>query len=173
MSGSAEQAYAKLNLALHVRGRRDDGYHDIETVFAFCEDGDELAAEPADSLSFTIDGQFGGGIDPQDNLAAKAAFQLRAVSDLPEGAQVRLTKLLPIAAGLGGGSADAAAARRDVATQAALSRERALEQARIEAERRRENVMAIAGLLLVAGALGIGAAGLLESRGRRRAATKY
>jgi S1-C subfamily serine protease len=67
-------------------------------------------------------------------------------------------------------AADAAAARRDVATQAALSRERALEQARIEAEHRRENVMAIAGLLLVAGALGIGAAGLLESRSRRRAA---
>ncbi len=65
---------------------------------------------------------------------------------------------------------DAAAARRDAASQAALSRERALEQARIEAEHMRENVMAIAGLLLVAGALGIGTAGLLESRGRRPAA---
>lgn len=112
MSASAERAHAKLNLALHVRERLADGYHDIETVFAFCEDGDEVTAQPADSLSLTIDGPFGGGLDPNDNLVSKAAQLLTQESAADAGATIRLSKLLPIASGLGGGSADAAAALR-------------------------------------------------------------
>ncbi|HEV7659496.1 MAG TPA: 4-(cytidine 5'-diphospho)-2-C-methyl-D-erythritol kinase [Allosphingosinicella sp.] len=102
-----EIAYAKLNLALHVRGREADGYHRIETLFAFCEEGDVLTAAPADALSLAVTGPFAGALgDPEDNLVMKAA---RAV-----GAKAALTldKRLPVAAGLGGGSADAGALLR-------------------------------------------------------------
>lgn len=112
MSGAAERAYAKLNLALHVRERRDDGYHAIETIFVFCEDGDELTAEPAGKLSLAITGPFGGGLDPQDNLVTRAAERFREANGTIGGAHIQLSKLLPIASGLGGGSADAAAALR-------------------------------------------------------------
>jgi len=102
-----ETAYAKLNLALHVRAREADGYHRIETVFAFCEDGDVLSARAADALALAVTGPFAGALEGEsDNLVLKAA---RAV-----GAKAALTldKRLPVAAGLGGGSADAAAALR-------------------------------------------------------------
>ncbi len=101
-------AYAKLNLALHVRGRRDDGYHELDSVFAFCEDGDELTVEPADALSLTIDGPFGAGLSAgEDNLVLRAARALDA--EQGRGARIALTKNLPPASGIGGGSADAAA----------------------------------------------------------------
>ena len=112
MSDFTERAYAKLNLALHVRGPGADGYHDIETIFAFCEDGDELSAEPADSLSLALDGPFGGGLEAEDNLVMKAARRLQEAGGTAAGAELRLTKLLPVAAGIGGGSSDAAAALR-------------------------------------------------------------
>jgi 4-diphosphocytidyl-2-C-methyl-D-erythritol kinase len=102
-----EIAYAKINLALHVRAREADGYHRIETLFAFCEDGDVLTAEPADALSLAVTGPFAGALEGErDNLVLRAA---RAV-----GARAALTldKRLPVAAGLGGGSADAAAVLR-------------------------------------------------------------
>jgi 4-diphosphocytidyl-2-C-methyl-D-erythritol kinase len=101
-----ETAYAKINLALHVRRRRDDGYHDIETVFAFCEDGDFVTAEVADDLSLTIDGPFAEGLSATDNLVIDAA---RAIGVT---ARLHLTKNLPVASGIGGGSADAAAVLR-------------------------------------------------------------
>jgi len=100
-----ETAYAKLNLALHVRGREADGYHRIETVFAFCEDGDLLSAAPADALSLTVVGPFAGALG-DDNLVLDAARALGVEAALT------LDKRLPVAAGLGGGSADAAAALR-------------------------------------------------------------
>jgi 4-diphosphocytidyl-2-C-methyl-D-erythritol kinase len=104
-----ETAYAKLNLALHVRGRRADGYHDNETVFAFCEDGDALSAENADELSLEVSGPFATDVPAgSDNLVLKAA---RALSQAA-GAKLRLVKNLPAASGIGGGSADAAAALR-------------------------------------------------------------
>ena len=109
---ATERAYAKLNLALHVRERLPDGYHAIETIFAYCEHGDELAAEPAAELSLSILGPFAGGLNPDNNLVAQAARRLREASGTSAGADIRLTKLLPIASGLGGGSADAAAALR-------------------------------------------------------------
>ena len=104
-----ETAYAKLNLALHVRQRRADGYHEIETLFAFCADGDLLSGEIADELSLAVTGPFAGEVPVgPENLVLKAA---RA---LPQGAgaRLRLVMNLPAASGIGGGSADAAAALR-------------------------------------------------------------
>ena len=102
----AETAYAKINLALHVRRRRDDGYHEVETVFAFCEHGDVLSAAPAHDLSLTIDGPFAACLSVTDNLVIRAAQAMGVPAAL------RLTKNLPVASGIGGGSADAAATLR-------------------------------------------------------------
>lgn len=108
-----ETAFAKINLALHVRERLPDGYHRIETLFAFCNDGDALEAAPADDISLTIDGAFADGLSVgEDNLVIQAARQLQAASSPGAGAAMRLTKTLPVASGIGGGSADAAAALR-------------------------------------------------------------
>lgn len=108
-----ETAYAKINLALHVRRRRDDGYHELETLFAFAEEGDLLFAEEADGLELSIDGPFAKGLSAgEDNIIIKAAATLRDRAGIRQGARLRLTKNLPVAAGLGGGSADAAAALR-------------------------------------------------------------
>jgi len=108
-----ETAFAKINLALHVRERLPDGYHSIETLFAFCEDGDVLEAAPTTDLSLTIDGPFAADLsDGPDNLVIQAAEQLRTACAPSSGGAIRLTKNLPIASGIGGGSADAAAALR-------------------------------------------------------------
>ena len=113
MPAELETAYAKINLALHVRRRRDDGYHDIETLFAFAQHGDQLQASLSDRLDLTIDGPFGSGLSVgDDNLVMQAAHRLRAHFSITNGASMRLTKNLPIASGIGGGSADAAAAAR-------------------------------------------------------------
>ncbi|MGZ8998881.1 MAG: 4-(cytidine 5'-diphospho)-2-C-methyl-D-erythritol kinase [Allosphingosinicella sp.] len=99
--------YAKINLALNVRERLPDGYHRIETIFAFCEEGDVLTAEPSDRLSLVIHGPFARElVGEEDNLVLRAARAVGATAAL------RLEKKLPIAAGIGGGSADAAAALR-------------------------------------------------------------
>jgi 4-diphosphocytidyl-2-C-methyl-D-erythritol kinase len=106
-----ETAYAKLNLALHVRRRREDGYHELETLFAFVDAGDRLEAVPAARDELLTFGEFGGElIDPFGNIVAKA------LAALPHGAgwSVTLKKNLPVAAGLGGGSADAGAVFRMV-----------------------------------------------------------
>ena len=106
-----ETAYAKVNLALHVRRRRADGYHDIESLFAFVDRGDVLRAAPRDdgALTLSIDGPFGAGLDDgPNNLVLRAARELT----LRYGADLFLTKNLPVASGIGGGSADAAAALR-------------------------------------------------------------
>ena len=106
-------AAAKLNLALHVRGSLPDGRHAIETVFAFCTDGDRLAAEPADGLFLTVSGPFAGELlGVEDNLVLRAARELQVESGCEEGAAIHLDKQLPVASGVGGGSADAAAALR-------------------------------------------------------------
>jgi 4-diphosphocytidyl-2-C-methyl-D-erythritol kinase len=106
-----ETAYAKLNLALHVRKRREDGYHELETLFAFVDAGDELIAESSLRDELIMLGEFGRQLDdPFGNIIAKA------LSALPHGAgwKVTLEKNLPVAAGLGGGSADAGAIFRMV-----------------------------------------------------------
>ena len=113
MTSLRDTAFAKVNLALHVRGKMDDGYHRIETVFAFCEDGDEVVAESSSDLSLAIDGPFAAGIAADEtNLVIRAAETLQSTSRTDSGASIRVTKLLPVSAGLGGGSADAAAALR-------------------------------------------------------------
>lgn len=111
----AETAYAKINLALHVRARRPDGFHEIESLFAFARDGDNLGAElrTDGELSLTIDGPFAEGLGAgPDNLVLRAAEVLRRRHGVTSGAAIRLTKNLPVASGIGGGSADAAAALR-------------------------------------------------------------
>ena len=112
-SGLVEHAPAKLNLALHVRGRRADGYHELETIFAFTNFGDTLRAAPSDGLTLAVDGEFAGpaGVG-EDNLVLRAARALAAAAGIEARAALHLTKRIPVAAGLGGGSADAAAALR-------------------------------------------------------------
>lgn len=108
-----EIAPAKLNLALHVRGKLPDGRHAIETVFAFCTDGDRLSAQPADYLSLGVTGPFASALgEAEDNLVTRAARALAARAGVACGARLNLDKRLPVASGIGGGSADAAAALR-------------------------------------------------------------
>ena len=107
-------AAAKVNLYLHVAPPTPDGYHPIVSLMAFADVGDTVAAAPAETLSMAIDGPFGQGLSAgADNLVLRAAAALLARAGRPEaGAHLILTKTLPIAAGLGGGSSDAGAALR-------------------------------------------------------------
>lgn len=105
-----ETAFAKINMALHVRARRGDGYHALETLFAFVDAGDVLSARVAERDGLTTLGEFSSGLDPFGNLVAKALHALPRA----EGLAVTLEKNLPVAAGLGGGSADAGAVFRIV-----------------------------------------------------------
>lgn len=107
-----EAAYAKINLALHVRRRLPNGYHEIETIFAFLDRGDRLSAQPNDSLQLTIDGPFAAELDEENNLVIDAAKLLATHANIAADADIMLEKNLPIASGIGGGSADAAAALR-------------------------------------------------------------
>ena len=105
------EAPAKINLYLHVVGRRSDGYHLLDSLVAFAGIGDTIAAAPAETLSLSIDGPFAQGLgNAEDNLVLRAARALAAAAGRPAAAaNLRLTKRLPIASGIGGGSADAAA----------------------------------------------------------------
>src|SRR5687768_7844711 len=107
----SEPAPAKLNLALHVRGKLPDGRHAIETLFAFCVDGDMLFAEDDEHSSFEIIGPMSEGLElEENNLVMRAASALQARRPMPDrGASLILDKRLPVASGIGGGSADAAA----------------------------------------------------------------
>jgi 4-diphosphocytidyl-2-C-methyl-D-erythritol kinase len=108
-----EIAPAKLNLALHVRGRLPDGRHAIDTLFAFCTDGDRLSAETHQHLLLELAGPFGADLSGEsDNLVIRAAEALRDAAGVTAGAAIRLEKNLPVASGIGGGSADAAATLR-------------------------------------------------------------
>jgi 4-diphosphocytidyl-2-C-methyl-D-erythritol kinase len=104
-------APAKVNLALHVTGRRPDGYHTIESLAVFTRFGDRLHLEPAAADAFSITGPFGPGLpDDETNLVLRArdALRLASASNLPP-VSIRLEKNLPVASGVGGGSSDAAA----------------------------------------------------------------
>ena len=108
-----EPAPAKVNLALHVRGKLPDGRHRLETIFAFCTDGDLVAADPADDLSLQVRGPFAADLGAvEDNLVLRAAKALQQQAGVSQGAALTLTKNLPVASGIGGGSADAAATLR-------------------------------------------------------------
>lgn len=107
----SEPAPAKLNLALHIRRRRADGRHDIETLFAFCIDGDVVEGDEADEISLEVVGPFARAIEGE-NLVLRAVQALNEAAGTNKGAALRLTKNLPVSSGIGGGSADAAAALR-------------------------------------------------------------
>ncbi|PQM29151.1 4-(cytidine 5'-diphospho)-2-C-methyl-D-erythritol kinase [Sphingopyxis lindanitolerans] len=110
-----ETGWAKINLALHIRARRDDGYHEIETLFAFVDAGDALVADVADADRLTLDGEFAAGLcDGADNLVLRVLTLMRERhgADRVPPLAIGLTKNLPVAAGIGGGSADAAAMAR-------------------------------------------------------------
>ncbi|OAN62708.1 4-(cytidine 5'-diphospho)-2-C-methyl-D-erythritol kinase [Sphingomonas sp. TDK1] len=111
-----EPARAKLNLALHVRCRRPDGYHELETLFAFVEYGDSVQVTPAEADCFRLTGPFAEILAGEgDNLVTHAAARFRDV--FGGGAHgIVLEKYLPVASGIGGGSADAAATLRALAT---------------------------------------------------------
>ena len=113
MSALVEEGRAKVNLSLRVVGRRADGYHDLESVVAFADCADRLTLEPGGELKLATTGPLAAACgEMSDNLVFKAAKLLAdAVPNLKLGA-FALDKVLPVAAGIGGGSADAAAALR-------------------------------------------------------------
>jgi 4-diphosphocytidyl-2-C-methyl-D-erythritol kinase len=100
-------APAKLNLMLHITGRRADGYHELQTVFQFVDVCDELSFRLLDSGKI-VRGDGPAGVAPADDLVVRAARALQVAGATPMGAEIRLKKILPIGAGLGGGSSDAA-----------------------------------------------------------------
>ncbi len=108
-----EEARAKINLALHVIGRRPDGYHELDMLVAFADTGDTVILAPSDQDRFGIDGPMAGGIQADaDNLVLRALRGFRATTGRMAPLAIRLTKRLPVASGIGGGSADAAAMLR-------------------------------------------------------------
>ncbi|MGY9055397.1 MAG: 4-(cytidine 5'-diphospho)-2-C-methyl-D-erythritol kinase [Alphaproteobacteria bacterium] len=111
----AELAAAKVNLYLHILGKRDDGYHELQSLVAFADIGDQVTVAPAADWSLIIDGSFASRLADEatdDNLVLRASRQLMAEASGDKAAALRLTKSLPVAAGIGGGSADAAATLR-------------------------------------------------------------
>lgn len=106
-------APAKINLTLHVTGRRTDGYHLLDSLVVFADVGDTIRVAPSDTLSLTIDGPEAAGlqVDDDNNLVLRAARFLSR----DHGAAITLAKRLPVASGIGGGSADAAATLRALA----------------------------------------------------------
>ena len=109
------EAPAKLNLYLHVTGRRADGYHELDSLVTFTALADTLEIAPADSLVLTVSGPFADALDGGDNLATRAAAALAERLGRTADVRIALHKRVPVAAGLGGGSADAAAVLRGLA----------------------------------------------------------
>lgn len=106
-------APAKVNLFLHVGARRANGYHELQSLMAFADVGDELAIEPGAGLSLTVEGPFIDALaSEKNNIVLKAALALAERAGVTPNAKITLTKSLPVASGLGGGSSDAAAALR-------------------------------------------------------------
>jgi 4-diphosphocytidyl-2-C-methyl-D-erythritol kinase len=107
-----ETALAKINLALHVTERRLDGYHELDSVVAFASFGDTLSFEAADADRFVVEGPFASRLGTSaDNIVIKARDLIRTRTDL-QPVSIKLDKNLPVASGIGGGSADAAATLR-------------------------------------------------------------
>ncbi len=121
-----ELARAKINLCLHVTGQRDDGYHLLDSIVVFADIGDQITVVPSDVFSLIINGPFASDLCAgEDNLVIKAA---RLYAKNCKGAAITLTKNLPVASGIGGGSADAAATLRAMSrlTGAALPQDAGL-----------------------------------------------
>lgn len=103
------EAPAKVNLSLLVTGRRPDGYHLLDSLVAFAGIGDTLTASPGLGLTLSVDGPTAASLPEGENIVLKAARLLAEAAGRPADATLHLTKRLPVAAGIGGGSADAAA----------------------------------------------------------------
>ncbi|MBE7733811.1 4-(cytidine 5'-diphospho)-2-C-methyl-D-erythritol kinase [Devosia faecipullorum] len=117
-----QSAPAKINLALHITGRRENGYHDLESLIVFADIADDLEARMAESDSLVLSGPFAAALRSETGnlvLRAVSAFRARWPLLAPPGLAIHLVKNLPVAAGIGGGSADAAAALRLMAELAA------------------------------------------------------
>lgn len=117
-------APAKINLYLHVTGQRADGYHYLDSLVAFTNIGDRLQLHPADKFRFFMDGPFAGSLldqDSESNLAVRAVRLLAKELNRPLDFELTLTKNLPIASGIGGGSTDAAGALRLAAAHYGLA----------------------------------------------------
>lgn len=118
-----DSAPAKVNLTLRVLGRRSDGYHEIESLVAFAEFGDRLSFSPGEDLTLEVNGPTAPKAgETDDNLVLKAAREMATRRNGLKLGAFRLNKHLPVAAGLGGGSADAAAALRLIARANGLTR---------------------------------------------------
>ncbi|MGE6690659.1 4-(cytidine 5'-diphospho)-2-C-methyl-D-erythritol kinase [Stutzerimonas stutzeri] len=102
-------APAKLNLMLHIVGRRADGYHELQTLFQFLDHGDELSFSPRKDGEIRLHTEL-PGVDHDSNLIVRAARLLQHESGCPQGADIHLLKRLPMGGGIGGGSSDAATA---------------------------------------------------------------
>ena len=109
------EAPAKLNLYLHVTGRRADGYHELDSLVTFTALADTLEIASADAFSFAVSGPFAEALGTGDNLATRAAVALAERLGRRACVRIALLKRIPVAAGLGGGSADAAAVLRGLA----------------------------------------------------------
>ncbi len=112
----AVDAFAKVNLHLHVTGRRADGYHTLDSLVVFADAADRVAVAPDAALSLALSGPFAAGLAGEaDNLVLRAARALAAAHGIASAARITLDKHLPVASGIGGGSADAAAVLRALA----------------------------------------------------------
>jgi len=109
------EAPAKLNLYLHVTGRRADGYHELDSLVTFAAFADTLEIAPAETLDLAVSGPFAPALDAGGNLATRAAEALADALGRSASVRIALHKRIPVAAGLGGGSADAAAVLRGLA----------------------------------------------------------
>jgi 4-diphosphocytidyl-2-C-methyl-D-erythritol kinase len=129
MTALLEEGRAKVNLTLRVIGRRTDGYHDLESVVAFADCADRLTLEPGPELTLAMTGPLADACgETADNLVLKAARVLASEYPRLQLGAFSLEKVLPVAAGIGGGSADAAAALRLLASLNSLS----LDDARLQ-----------------------------------------
>ncbi|MEZ5647910.1 MAG: 4-(cytidine 5'-diphospho)-2-C-methyl-D-erythritol kinase [Alphaproteobacteria bacterium] len=119
-------APAKLNLYLHILGRRDDGYHQLDSLVCFADIHDTIIAHPNDDLEFHLSGPYAHALENEaakvttgnapENLVLKAAKKLAELTGHPPKARLELIKRLPVASGIGGGSADAAATIKALCT---------------------------------------------------------
>ncbi len=107
-----ETAPAKINLFLHITGKRPDGYHLLDSLVVFTELADTLTVSPAAQFELRIDGPFADALSGKDNIIAKAAEMMAEITGQPLEIAIDLQKNLPVGAGIGGGSADAAAVLR-------------------------------------------------------------
>ncbi|MGE4351395.1 MAG: 4-(cytidine 5'-diphospho)-2-C-methyl-D-erythritol kinase [Bdellovibrionales bacterium] len=124
-------APAKINLYLHITGKREDGYHYLDSLVAFTNIGDTLRLEEAPTFSFTLEGPMAkelAAFDPESNLAVRAVRLLASELNKPLTGKLTLIKNLPIASGIGGGSTDAAGALRLFAAREAMPPDAALLQ---------------------------------------------